>query len=121
MSARIVVFHDDPEFIDALAEKLGSDVAWFTDPIRALMALESAKTVAFLVARLQFNDHQPVGLSLARVTKAIRPNVQIILTGSRDQEKFASGIGEFIPEPVEAAHIAMIIEWLTERPGEPVN
>ena len=96
------------------------DTLWFTDPIRALLALESAKTVAFLVARLQFADRQPVGLSLARVTKAIRPDVRVIITGSHDQGEFAREVGEFIPEPVEATHIGMIIEWLTERPREPV-
>jgi hypothetical protein len=34
--AWIVVIHDDPEFLDALAEKLGPDVAWFTEPIPIL-------------------------------------------------------------------------------------
>jgi hypothetical protein len=42
MPARFVVVHDDPEFIDALAENLGKDVAWFTDPLKALKALEYA-------------------------------------------------------------------------------
>ena len=121
MPARVVVVHDDPEFIDALAEKLGPDTMWFTDPVRALLALESAKTVAFLVTRLQFANRQSVGLSLARVTKAVRPDVRIIFTGAPGQQEYARDLGDFIPEPVRATHVAMVVEWLTDRPAQIEN
>jgi hypothetical protein len=114
--ARIVVIHDDPEFLDALAEKLGPGVAWFTDPIRALTALESAKTVAFLVTRLQFSDRQPVGLSLARLARMARPDVRVVFTGMPGHEQYARGLGEFVPEPVKATHVGMVVEWLAKEP-----
>ena len=69
MPARIVVVHDDPGFIRALASKPGPGVAWFADPVRALSALEIAESMAFLVTRLQFMDRQPAGLPLARMAR----------------------------------------------------
>ena len=117
MPARIVVVHDDPVFTDALAEKLGPDVAWFTDPIKALIALETAKSIAFLVTRLQFNDRQPVGLSLARLARVTRPDVRIVFTGDPDFRHYCWGRGEFIPEPTNAGHVGMVIEWLSETPS----
>jgi hypothetical protein len=119
MPARIVVVHDDPEFTDALVEKLGKDVAWFTDPVRALMALESVRTVEFLITRLQFTDSQPVGLSLARLAKTARPDVRVVFTGVPQHKDYAHGLGEFIAEPVNATHVGMVVEWLSQRQEEP--
>jgi ActR/RegA family two-component response regulator len=114
MPARFVLVHDDPVFTNALMKKLGSDLAWFDDPMQALKALESAKSIQFLVTRLQFTDRQPLGLSLARLARTARPDVRVILTGDSTHRDFARGLGEFIPEPVDAVHIGMIIEWMTE-------
>ena len=119
MPARFVVVHDDPVFTDALVEKLGKDVAWFTDPVRALSALESARTVEFLITRLQFTDAQPVGLSLARLARAARPEVRVVFTGQTRHRDYARGLGEFIAEPVNATHVGMVIEWLSSPKQEP--
>jgi hypothetical protein len=119
MPARIVVVHDDPEFNAALVEKLGKDVAWFTDPVKALTALESARTVAFLITRLQFTDSQPVGLSLARLARAARPDVRVVFTGRPQHRDYARGLGEFLAEPVNATHVGMVIEWLSLPQPEP--
>jgi hypothetical protein len=110
MPARVVVVHDDPEFADALAEKLAPDVA--------LAALRAAKAVRFLVTRVQFADRQPLGLSLARLTRTARPDVRVVFTGAPEHRDYVRGTGELIPEPVEAAHVAMIVEWLRELPDE---
>jgi hypothetical protein len=118
MPARIVVVHDDLNFIHALAEKLGPDVAWFTDPIEALAALGSAKTITFLITRLQFADRQPIGLSLARLVRAACPEVRVVFTGALEHRRHARGLGEFILEPTDVTHVGMVIEWLTERPDE---
>jgi hypothetical protein len=121
MPARIVVMHDDLEFAAALAESFGPAVVWFGDPVRALEALEAARSIAFLITRLQFTDSQPVGLSLARLAMAARPDVRIVFTGLPEHRDYARGLGEFIPEPVNATHVGMVIEWLTgaeEESGE---
>jgi len=114
MPARYVLVHDDQEFASALMRKLGSDLAWFDDPAKALRALETARTIKFLITRLIFSDRQPVGLSLARLARMSRPEVRVIFTGLLPYKDFACGLGEFVPEPVEVAHVAMMLEWLTK-------
>jgi hypothetical protein len=113
MPARFVVVHDDAVFTNALADYLDhTDTAWFIDPIKALVILEHARTVEFLICRLQFADRQPIGLSLARVVRKVRPEVRVIFTGDLEYRHHARGLGEFVPEPVAPAYVAMIIEWL---------
>jgi hypothetical protein len=114
MPARIVVVHDDLIFTAALADKLGPDVAWFADPLKALTALAYAKSITFLVTRLQFADGQPIGLSLARMARATRPEVRVIFTGDPHHREYARGVGEFVLEPTDATHVGMVIEWLSE-------
>jgi hypothetical protein len=112
MPARIVLVHDDAEFANALAASLGPDLEWFKDPIRGLALLESARTIEFLITRLVFANRQPLGLSLARVTRSARPGVRIIFTGHLRHRNVARGLGEFLEEPVTATQIGMIVEWL---------
>jgi hypothetical protein len=115
MPARIVIVHDDPVFAQGLIEKLGADhVAWFTNPVQALKVLEQARTVEFLISRIQFANRQPLGLSLARVLRGVRPDVRVIFTGDESHRQYVRGWGEFVPEPVEAVFVGMIIEWLSE-------
>jgi hypothetical protein len=47
----VVVVHDNPTFADPLAALLGAgqDVALFTDPMAALDALDTARTIEVLV------------------------------------------------------------------------
>jgi ActR/RegA family two-component response regulator len=113
MPARIVIVHDDTAFTQGLMERFGRDAALFTDPIKALAVLEQARAIEFLICRIQFADRQPVGLSLARVVRKVRPDVRVIFTGDPDYRYHARGLGEFVPEPVAAAYVAMIVEWLT--------
>jgi ActR/RegA family two-component response regulator len=113
MPARIVIVNDDEVFTSLLIEKLGPDTALFTDPIEALATLEHAQAVEFLICRLQFDDLQPLGLSLARVVRRIRPDVRIIFTGDPHHRHHVRGLGEFIPEPVAPGLVAMIVEWLS--------
>jgi len=115
MPARIVVVHDDPAFIESMKAKFGGDLAAFNDPTEALRALEKARDITFLVTRVQFADKQPVGLSLARLARAARPDVRTIFTGDDNHRSYTRGLGEFIPEPVQPIHVAMIIEWIDDR------
>jgi ActR/RegA family two-component response regulator len=112
MPARIVIVHDEPAFTGPLVKSLGRDAVLFTDPVKALGTLEKAMTVEFLICRVQFDDRQPVGLSLARVLRKVRPDVRIIFTGDPDHRHLVRGLGEFAPEPISPAYVAMIVEWL---------
>jgi DNA-binding NtrC family response regulator len=112
MPSRIVVVHDDPGFRKALVDNLGgADVRSFDDPIRALTLLKSANSVEFLITRLNF-ARQPIGLSLARATRAARPDVRVIFTGNQEHRVVARGLGEFLEEPVSVSQIGMLVEWL---------
>ena len=121
MPARVVVVHDDVKFTSALVERFGPDVAVFRDPVKALTALKAAKSISFLVARMQFDDLQPVGLSLARMARAARPNVRVVFTGRPAHRAYARGLGEFLTEPVEAGPISLIVEWMEEPDEEPTQ
>jgi hypothetical protein len=112
MPARIVIVHDNPEFTQDLAQHLGPDVAVFDDPLRAFDLLKRASTIKFLVTKVTFGDRQPLGLSLARVTRSARPDVRIIFAGEPEHRQVARGLGEFLAEPISASEIGMVIEWL---------
>src|ERR1700727_681510 len=108
MPARFVVVHDDAGFTSALMRRFGSDVVWFDDPSRALEALESAHSIRFLITRVQFADGQPLGLSLARLAKAARPDIRVVFTGSHQHREYTVGLGEFVPEPADPIHVGML-------------
>ena len=114
MPAPIVLVHDDIDFAGRLIERFTPGMRWYQDPVQALAELEKARTVTFLITRVQFGDGQPVGLSLARLARAVRPQLRVVFTGAPQLREHALGMGEFIPEPVRPEHVAMIIEWLDE-------
>ena len=93
MPARIVVVHDDQEFAAILSIALGADVAWFADPMKGHAALEAAEKIGFLVTLLQFDNDQPIGLPLARLARAARPEVRVIFTESQRHREFTRGLG----------------------------
>jgi len=82
MPFRVVVFHDGPDLLPVLARRLGPAIGIFTDPLKALSALESAEDSAILITRVQFRRFHPVGLALARLARATRPEVRVVLTGT---------------------------------------
>ena len=79
MPARIVVVHDDPEFVDQLQSALrraGRDVAAFADLMDALAALDAAQRIEVLITRMQFPPGKPNGLALARMARHKRPGIR---------------------------------------------
>jgi|tagenome__1003787_1003787.scaffolds.fasta_scaffold20544131_1 DNA-binding NtrC family response regulator len=112
MPARIVVAHDELEFLEPLTTALkqtGHDVAAFTDSMDALKALETAQTIEVLITRVQFSANQPNGLSLARMALVKRPGIQVIFTA---RPEFAEGLGVFMPMPVSVPDIVDCVERL---------
>ena len=115
MSARIVVVHDDPGFTDALATALlfaGHDVSTFSDPMPALTALELVEDVQLLITRMRFGDSQPVGLSLARVARKVRPDVKVVFITTPDYWSFTLGVGEFLTMPVTVTDVLNMVDGL---------
>jgi DNA-binding NtrC family response regulator len=69
MPARIVVAHDDPEFVGDTVTALwdaGYEVVSFADSMSALDALEAAQHVEMLITRVLFPEGTPNGVTLGR-------------------------------------------------------
>jgi len=107
MIARIVVVHDDPEFLTDLNQALAEyDVATFDHPDAVLEALKATNGVDVLVTRVAFTDTQPVGLSLARVARAVCPGVKVIFTARPEYRAYVEGDGVFLASPLPSALLA---------------
>ena len=102
MPARVVVTHDDPEFLTRVTEALrdvGHDAAAFAAPMLALGALEAAKTVDVLVTRIGFPKGKPNGVSLAHMARHKRPGIRVLFIAREQFKEHAAGLGEFMPPP----------------------
>jgi DNA-binding NtrC family response regulator len=112
MPARIVVVHDDPEFIENTVTALlsdGHEVRAFTDPMSALDALEEAQRVEVLITRVLFPPGQPNGVALARMARLKRPGVKIIFAALPETREHTEGLGEFLPAPADPMEIAALV------------
>jgi DNA-binding NtrC family response regulator len=108
MPARVVVVHDDPTFADPLAALLGAgqDVALFTDPMAALDALDTARTIEVLVTRVLFAPGQPNGIALARMARIKRPGIRVLFVALPEFARDAADLGTFMAYPVSVADVA---------------
>jgi DNA-binding NtrC family response regulator len=111
MPARVAVVHDDPTFADPLAALLGAgqDVALFTDPMAALDALDTARTIEVLVTRVQFAPGQPNGIALARMARIKRPGIRVLFVARPEFAGEAADLGTFMAHPVSVADVAQTV------------
>jgi DNA-binding NtrC family response regulator len=109
--ARVVVVHDNPTFADPLAALLGAgqDVALFTDPMAALDALDTARTIEVLVTRVQFAPGQPNGIALARMARIKRPGIRVLFVARPKFARDAADLGTFMAHPVSVADVAQAV------------
>jgi DNA-binding NtrC family response regulator len=108
MPARIVVAHDDPEFIESTVTALrdaGYDVASFADCLSALDALEAPQGAEMLITRVLFGLGHQNGISLAQMARMKRPGIKVLFVASRDMQEHTEGVGEFLPASVIASEI----------------
>ena len=114
MPARVVVVHDDPMFADPLAALLGAgqDVALFTDPMAALDALDTARTIEVLVTRVRFAPGQPNGIVLARMARIKRPGIRVLFVARPEFAGHTAGLGTFMAQPVSVADVAETVSRL---------
>ena len=108
MPARIVLAHDDPEFVHNTVTALrgvGYDVIAFADSMSALTALEAAQRVEVLITRVLFPEGQPNGVALGRMTRLKRPEVKVLFVARSDTQEHTEGLGEFLPSPDTASEI----------------
>jgi DNA-binding NtrC family response regulator len=122
MPARVVLVHDEPEFLeplDAALRQAGHDVATFADPMEALDALDAAQSIEVLVTRVQFPVGKPNGLAVARMARVKRPEIRVIFTAQPEFARYAEGVGVFMPRPVSVADVVATVERLLLKSGDP--
>ena len=84
-TTRIVVVHDDPEFLALTVNALrddGHDTAAFSVTMSALDALDAASSCEVLITRVQFPPGQPHGVSLALMARNKRPGIKILFAAA---------------------------------------
>ncbi|MGH6990071.1 MAG: hypothetical protein ACREFD_14135 [Stellaceae bacterium] len=115
MPARIVVVHDDPDFVETVRTSLqleNYDVIAFTDTLAALKALEAARLTDILITGTRFPAGTPNGVSLALMARYKRPNVKILVAAAPEHQEHADGIGEILPYPVDIPYLLTIVRGL---------
>ncbi|MGC1412628.1 MAG: hypothetical protein WA864_27230 [Acetobacteraceae bacterium] len=118
MPARIVIAHDDTEFVDNTVTALraaGYDVLAFADSMSALAALEVSKRVEVLITRVLFPQGTPNGVALGRMTRLKRPEVKVLFVARRDTEEHTEGVGEFLPTPARADDVVKVVDRLVSQ------
>lgn len=119
MPARIVLVHDDPEFVQQATTALrlaGHEVATFAGSMDALRALETAETIELLITRVRFPKGTPHGIALARMALTQRPDLKVIFTAREEMEEFTEGLGDLIPHPVSIPDLVETVDKLLNEP-----
>ena len=112
MPARIVVVHDDPEFIERTVTALvsaGHDVRAFSSSMSAIEALETAQRHQRQrdAVRLALRKDDPCHEHL--YSKVKKPGVKVLFAARPDTEEHTEGVGEFLPSPADPADIVALI------------
>lgn len=102
MPAQVVVVLRDALLAFKSAESLvraGYNAIAMTDSMAALNVLEAAREIELLITSVEFSDHQPNGLALARMTRRRRPELKVIFANGADMKPHVEEDGTFIATP----------------------
>jgi len=129
MPATIVIVYDNRKVRSAAVLAIraaGHDVAAFADPMTALSAVEKDSRVRVLVSRIDFGPGQLNGVALAQMlrvkqitqdgTSRLRP----VFLDRPDNGHHATGIGAFVPMPLDAQTLVAAIGIALARPHDKV-
>jgi DNA-binding NtrC family response regulator len=111
--AKIVVVHDDPDFLAGTVTALrtaGYEVALFTDSMSATHALRDARLIEVLITRIRFPEGTPHGLTLARSALLKYPGLKVLFVAAPATQDFAVGIGEFLSMSVKPAKVVRTVD-----------
>jgi DNA-binding NtrC family response regulator len=117
MPARIVVVHDDPEFVDLLTIGLslaGHDIATYPDPVAAWDALSAPKLTKVLITRVQFEPGRSNGVALANMAKSKSREISVLFTALPKFREEAEQLGMFLPMSASAPDVIAAVEGLLE-------
>ena len=124
MPGQIVLVHNSTGFSSQAASALrdaGYEVAVFTDPMRALDALDIAETAELLITRVNYPKGKPNGVALALMARNRRPDIRVVFTARSDMQPHAAGIGEFLTVPVAMPDLLAVVSRLLRRSAVPLR
>ena len=94
MPARIVVVHDDFDFVQSVVASLqaaGYDTVAFSDSMSGIDALEHPKRIELLITRVRFPAGTPNGEALARMARLKRPGIKVLFTSFPEVRQHTDG------------------------------
>ncbi len=109
MRGRIVIFHDDPDFLTRLADVLrraGYAVLAYGDSGAAWDAISADTPIDLLITRLVGPAGKVPGLSLAQRLRYRVLAVHILFVDLPEYASFADGLGDILPAPVTPEEVA---------------
>ena len=104
MPAPVVVIFDDLEVREQMVNSLHEaslEVVSFSDPMRALDAIEATGQARVVVTRIDFGTGRLNGVALARMVKLKQPMVEVVFVGRPQNAEHIKGDGEFVPLPLD--------------------
>ena len=114
MSARVVIVHDEQEFMNQACDALqraGYKVIAYADTLQALTGLRQPETVELLITRVKFPE-QPQGINLAAMTLSQRPNIKVLFTALPEYTNHLVGVGAFLVLPVTMSDLVGAVDQL---------
>lgn len=115
MQSRIVMVHDDTEFLERASIALhrsGYGVINFTEPTTALVSLLARHHIEMLVTRVNFGPGKLNGITMALMACEKHRSLQMIFTSPPSQAVHALHFGEFVPMPVSIPRLIALVERL---------
>jgi DNA-binding NtrC family response regulator len=106
MSATVLVVHsetDARELMLSAVRVAGFEAVGFSDPMRALDAVESDSRIRVLVTRINFGEGRLNGIALARMLRHnLRRGIKVVFVGRSENRRHVDDGGcEFIPHPID--------------------
>lgn len=124
MPARIVLVHDDADFVERAAaaiRSVGYDVAAFHGSLAALDAFGTAQTVELLITRVNFPQGSPHGVSLAMMARRKLPDIKVLFVARPESQRHTDGIGEFMPAPVSIPELVERVSQILAEHASALN
>ena len=117
MPARVILVHDDPDFVRLLAHAIraaGVDVEVFSDPLGALDVLDAAQTVDLLITCVQFPEGKPNGIALARMARLRHHKIKILFVAEPEFEEYNEDLGTFLPVPTTTDDVVATVRHVLD-------
>ena len=120
MAARIIIVHDDPDFVLMAEAELalgGHRVMSFFNPIEALNEIDIVSRLDLLITCIEFSAGRPNGISVALMARRRHAAVEILFTAQPEFRQAAEDIGTFLTLPVTQQEFGATVAPLLAASG----